>query len=71
MAGRNVWLPRLTTTRGLGVPTDSDPNLKEYFVATVLDLPATRYVNEQDSVSDEETEQALVEFFTARGFQFN
>jgi len=53
------------------VPTDSDPNLKEYFVATVLDLPATRYVNEQDPVSDEETEQALVQFLTARGFQFN
>lgn len=70
VAGRNVWLPRATTTRGLGVPTDSDPNLKEYSVASVLDLPATRYVNEQDPVSDEEAEQALVQFLTARGFQF-
>lgn len=70
VAGRNVLLPRSATTRGLGVPTDSDPNYKEYSVASVLDLPATRYVNEQDPASDEEAEAALIAYYTSKGFAF-
>ena len=71
IAGQSVLLPATIQTRGVGVPKDSDLNLKEYSAIGVLDLPATQYVNAQNPADDEQAETALQAYYISKGFRFN
>jgi len=71
LAGRSVLLPANNQTRGVGVPKDSDLNLKEYSAIGVLDLPATQYVNAKNPADDDQAEAALHTYYTSKGFRFN
>lgn len=71
LAGRSVLLPSTVLTKGVGVPKDSDLNLKEYAVTGVLDLPATQAVNNANPATDEEAEEALISYYQGKGFRFN
>ena len=71
IAGQSVLLPAIIQTRGVGVPKDSDLNLKEYSAIGVLDLPATQYVNTQNPADDDQAKAALQAFYTSKGFRFN
>ena len=71
IAGQSVLLPAIIQTRGVGVPKDSDLNLKEYSAIGVLDLPATQYVNTQNPADDDQAKAALQTYYTSKGFRFN
>jgi hypothetical protein len=71
LAGRSVLLPANNQTRGVGVPRDSDLNLKEYSAISVLDLPATQYINAQNPADDDQAEATLQTYYTSKGFRFN
>jgi len=71
LSGRTFLLPTPVLTKGVGVPKDSDLNLKEYGVTGVLDLPATQAVNNANPATDEKAEEALISHFQGKGFRFN
>jgi len=71
IAGQSVLLPATIQTRGVGVPKDSDLNLKEYSAIGVLDLPATKYVNTQNPADDAQAGAALQAYCISKGFRFN
>jgi len=71
LAGRSVLLPPTVLTKGVGVPKDSDPNLKEYAATGVLDFPATQAVNNANPLTDEDAENALKSYYQSKGFNFD
>jgi hypothetical protein len=71
VAGQPVLLASPLQTKGVGVPTGSDTNLKEYSATGMLDSIATDYVNRQNPANDDEAEAKLKEYYTAKGYTFS
>lgn len=71
LAGRSVLLPSIVLTKGMGVPKDSDPNLKEYGMTGGLDLPATQALNNAIPATDEDAKDTSISYYQGKGFRFN